>query len=209
MRRIVLVLLPLLAGFTPQQKTDRTDLPDITAAAQSSEPVPPAAGRFSLTIACGPGGPWTLRGWWNEADTIVRVRIDSQAAYDELHEASDDPWIMTALEATVLEAFKPHPHAATGSTMPITHPGGTLMRSDGLETHQTNGFPPPANGTEWFLFLSWREDEQRFWITYLEDGALQVVDGKLVALEGASLSTRWRAGMDAEAFAEQLRRAAR
>ena len=133
-----------------------------------------------------------MRAWWKEADTIVRVRVGSQAAYDELHEASDDLWIMTALEATVLEAFKPHPHAATGSTIPITHPGGTLMRSDGLETHRTNAFPPPANGTEWFLFLSWREDEQRFWITCLEDGALQVVDGRSYLINGGLNPTACR-----------------
>ena len=89
--------------------------------------------------------------------------------------------------------------------MPILHPGGTLTRADGAETHETNGFPPPANGTEWFLFLLWDEGKQRFWINYLEDGALQVVEGELVPVEGASLTTWLRAQMGAEALAERLR----
>src|SRR5688500_10616590 len=158
MRRIVFVLLPLLAGFTPQQQAEPTVLPDIAAAAQSTEPAPPASGRFSLTIACGPGGPWTLRGWWKEADTIVRARVDTQLAYCEHHDAADDPSIIAALEAAVQEAVKPHPPAARGSTLAITHACGTLRRSDVMETHGTYAFTPPANGTEWFLFLSGPED---------------------------------------------------
>ena len=49
------------------------------------------------------------------------------------------------------------------------------MRTD-LKTHTTNGFPPPANGTEWFLFVEWNADSRQFWISYLDGGAFQVID---------------------------------
>ena len=201
MRRLtILVLLPFLAGFTPHE------FPTI-AAPESPAPAAEeaaASGSFSFTWACGPAPPWTLRGWWKEADAIVRVRVDSQFAYDQL-ELGIDPFILTELEVTVLEVFKHHERAVSGATMAITHPGGTLMGRNGPETHETNGFPPPPNETEWFLFLRWEKDDQRFWISYLEDGAMQVVDGTLVPQPHASLSTRWRAMMGPEVLAGRLR----
>ena len=153
--------------------------------------------------------PLDAAGAWKDADAIVRVRVDSQFAYDHFAESWPEPIIQTELEVAVLEVFKSHPHAVgPGASMPILHPGGTLTRTDGAETHETNGFAPPANGTEWFLFLAWDDGEQRFWINHLEDGALQVVGDELVPVEGASLTTWWRAQRGAEALAKGLRRLA-
>jgi hypothetical protein len=204
MRRLAtLALLPLLTGFTPQ---DTPELPTHGGTIQAGLPL---AGRqsFTFTWACWSAPPWTLRTWWKVADAIVRVRVDSQFAYDEVDEVTTDPSILTDLEVTMLEVFKPHPFAVpAGATMTITHPGGTLLRPDGSETHETNAFPPPANGTEWFFFLQWDEDDQRFWVSYLEDGAFQVQhDGSLIPTRAAHPSTRWRAAMGAEALAERLR----
>jgi hypothetical protein len=120
---------------------------------------------MSLTWTCGSSPPWTLRGWWKDADAIVRVRVDSQYPYDHFTDSSPESIVQTELMVAVLEVFKSHPRAVgAGAAMPILHPGGTLTRADGAETHETNGFPPPANGTEWFLFLRWDEGDQRFWI---------------------------------------------
>lgn len=204
MRRLAtLALLPLLTGFTPQ---DTPELPLTGGVMQADQPVA-VGGSFTFTWVCGSSPPWTLRSWWKEADAIVRVRVDAQFAYEEVDDAATGPSILTELEVAVSEVFKPHARGVpAGATMTITHPGGTLVRRNGSETHQTNAFPPPANGTEWFLFLQWDEDDQRFWISYLEDGALQVQqEGSLIPAKAASASTRLRAAMGAEVLAERLR----
>ena len=203
MRRTLLFwLVPLLGAFIPQHTLEPAPHTGLEAAGTPR----PRVGSMSLTWVCGSSDPWTLRGAWKDADAIARVRVDSQFAYDHFVEFWPEPIIQTELEMTVLEVFKSHPHAVgAGASLPISHPGGTLMRADGEEMHETNGFAPPTNGTEWFLFLRWDEREQRFWINYLEDGALQVVGGDLVPVEAASLTTWLRAQMGAEALAERLR----
>lgn len=199
---MLLLLLPPLAGFIPQPTSEPRSETQLQSAGTPSR----SGGSMTLTTACGSSGPWTLRGAWRDADAVMRVRVDSQFAYDHFVEFRPEPIIQTELEVTVLEVFKSHPQGVgAGASMPILHPGGTLMRADGEEMHETNGFAPPANGTEWFLFLRWDEGEQRFWINYLEDGALQMVGGDLVPVEGASLTTWLRAQIGAEALAERLR----
>jgi hypothetical protein len=78
-----------------------------------------------------------------------------------------------------------------------------MMRVDGPETHTENNFPPPEVGTEWFLFLYWREDRQEFWIAYLDEGAFQVVGDSLIRPRELG---RPMPATNPDALAEALRR---
>lgn len=157
--------------------------------------------------ACGIAPPTSVAEWWRQSDAVVRVRINSHSPYDDLRDVTYRPNILSRVEATVLDAFKLHRRGVgPGATMTITHPGGTMMRIDGAETHTTNDFPPPTPGTEWFLFLSWREDRQEFWIAYLDQGAFQVVDDALIRPRDLGLSLPERTP---EALAEVLEQFAR
>ena len=157
-----------------------------------------------ITLGCGFAPPSTITEWRKVAAGIVRVRINSHRAYDR---SSEDgrPYIHTELEVTVLDVFKLHPRAASvGGTMSITHPGGTLERSEAFYVSTTNGFPPPAVGTEWILFLYWNEETDEIWISSLQYGAFEIVDGRIAPVERSPFGDLWR-GKDAEVFADALR----
>jgi hypothetical protein len=156
------------------------------------------------SIACGFAPPSTITEWRKVAAGIVRVRINSHRVYDRSPE-DWRPYIHTELEVTVLDVFKLHPRAASvGGTMTITHPGGTLERDEAFYVSTTNGFPPPAVGTEWILFLSRYEDTNMFWISSLQYGAFEIVDGRIAPVERSPFGDLWR-GRDADAFADALR----
>ena len=157
------------------------------------------------SIACGFAPPSTIAEWWKESAGIVRVQINSHRTYDRDRELSSRPYIHTELDVTVLDVFKLHPRAAgVGGTMTITHPGGTLERPDAYYVSTTNHFPPPPLGTEWILFLYWNKDTDEFWISSLQYGAFEVVDGKVALLADSPFGALW-SGKHADAFADALR----
>ena len=204
-RSLALVLLMLIAPVDPLPQ----DLPPLPPSPRlPTLPVgssSPPAGRHRMTIACGPAAPTSLFEWWNQADSVIRARVNSQRSYDDHRSGLDQPDIMTDLELLLLEVFKQHSHGVgPGATMALTHAGGTLRREDGPETHVTNSFSPPPNGSEWFLFLRWSDETQRYQIMYFEQGAFEVVHGALVRPGRSGVPDGWP--RDDEAFADALRR---
>lgn len=201
-RFVALAVLPLLAGPAPPVGS----LPDVQPPGEEQLAGDPPLTRMRVTLACGMAPPTSFLQWSHHADAIVRVRIDAHRTFEEYRDAEREPDIMTELLATVLEVFKLHPEGVgAGATMAITHPGGIILREDGPEMHETNGFPPPAVGTEWFLFLRWQQETRQFWISYLEHGAFQVLNGLIAPESERGVS---EAVQEAEAFAEALRNAA-
>ena len=203
---LVLLAVPLLAGVTAVSD-EHFPLVQPPSVVQPAQPPPDRAAsrqRVGWMWVCGGGPPTSLTEWFREADAIVRVRIDSQNAYDDPYSGSEQPTILTDLEVTVLDVFKLHPRGVgAGATMTITHLGGTIMRADGPDILIANDFPPPPVGTEWFLFLAWNDKGQQFRIDYLDEGAFQVVDGSVVRPRASRNPLR---ASDAAAFAEVLRR---
>jgi hypothetical protein len=55
------------------------------------------------------------------------------------------------------------------------------------------------------LFLRWDDRLQQFWISYLENGAFQVIDGSLVRPRPRDFDAAWPE-RDAEALAGTLRK---
>ena len=159
------------------------------------------------SIACGFPAPSSIAGWWKESAGIVRVRINSHRTYDSNPEPEPMPYIHTELEVTVLDVFKLHPRApGVGGTMAITHPGGTLEKADAIYVSIANHFPPPPVGTEWILFLYWDKDTDQFWISSLQYGAFEIVDGRVAPVSESRFGDGWR-GQEADAFADALRAA--
>jgi len=93
-------------------------------------------------VACGIAAPISAAEFWSKADAVVRVRIESYVPYHD-YGGTYRPDILSAVEATVLDVFQRHARGVSpGATMTITHPGGTMMRVDGLETQTVNAFSP-------------------------------------------------------------------
>jgi hypothetical protein len=202
-RRVCTLSITILTlGVVPasQEPLPQVSPPGLGAQTEARKPTHHLVG-----LACGFPSRTTLAEWWTVAAGIVRVRINSHLTFDRRPESGTRPNIYTDLEVTILDVFKLHPRAAgTGGTMTITHPGGTLETSDAYYVSRVNGFPPPAVGTEWILFLGWNEQLNEYWIAGLEQGAFEIVDGKVVPVESSQFGDLWR-GKNAEVFADALR----
>jgi hypothetical protein len=93
--------------------------------------------------------------------------------------------IVTAHLATVLDVVKAHPRAVSaGAVQEVLQFGGRIRRPDAFETHTVNSFSPLPLGSEWVLFLLWDERLNGFTLLYHQDGAVQIVDGKVAAATG-------------------------
>lgn len=184
MRRLfALVCLPLLLGFAPTQE-------------------PPE--RNTSVWACGFAfkPPENLREWRDRADLVIRVRIDSQTAF-EYQRGAGPEHVVTAHEATVLEQFKGDPRAvAAGASQQVLQFGGTLRRPDAILKQTWNGFPPMPVGTEWVLFLEWSTHLNGFMPLLIDHGAVQLVDGKVAT----KLRPEWN-GKPTEEFLRAMREA--
>ena len=158
----------------------------------------------STVFACGFTVDWptNLRGWRQGADLVVRVRIESQVAFENSKtEWSSD--IVTAHEALVLDLVKGHPRAvAAGAVQQILQMGGRIRRPDGFYRQTWNGVPPAAVGSEWVMFLQWDSRLDGFTLFYRELGAVQIVDGKIA---NTGPHQQWN-GRPVEAFIKALRR---
>ena len=161
-----IVSLPLMLELTPAQQR----LPEVE----------------SVVLACGfvVPPPETLAQWRERADLVIRVRIESQFAFEHVRsELTTD--IVTLHEAEVLDVIKGHPRAvAAGAVQQFLQMGGRIARPDHVETQTWNGFPIMPVGTEWVLFLEWNTALSGFTLFYREHGAVQVVDGTVITRQG-------------------------
>jgi hypothetical protein len=145
----------------------------------------------SFSWSCGMGPPATVAEWWQRADLIVRVRIDSQFAYAD--QQTLDP-VVTAHEATVSEVIKAHPRAVgVGASQTILQFGGTLDNGREIIVHSANGFQILPVGSEWLLFLRWDQYVEGFTPVTFAHGAFQIIDGKLVTPNATVFEKTWHA----------------
>ena len=82
-----------------------------------------------MTLACGAVPPASIAAWWKEADAIIRVRIDSQYAYDRYRYWNNEEnvdFCQSWRSRSLRYSRRTRSAVAAGATMTITHPGGTL-----------------------------------------------------------------------------------
>lgn len=190
----LLVALPAIAQ--PQHVGDVHQ-----GVAPSQESVPE---RESVVFACGfvVDPPKSLPEWRQRAELVVRAKIVSQEAFEDVRsEWTTD--IITAHEALVLDVIKSHPRAvAVGAVQQVLQHGGRIRRPDAWESLTVNGFRPLPVGSEWVMFLEWHARHQGFLPFYREHGAVQVIAGRIATPEG-SLHGDWN-GRQIEAFLDAL-----
>jgi hypothetical protein len=159
-------------------------LPLILALSPAQKPTQDVGG-----AGCGTPTPTTVQEW-RKVSAIVRVRIDSQAAYQSRPLPS---WIMTKHEATVLDVIKADSRVpGVGASLTIHQNGGTVEHIDKFVSFTQNQFPPMPVGSEWLLFLTWVDQLQFFMIYRHEDGAFQIRGGRLTPPGSSRWAERWR-----------------
>lgn len=137
--------------------------------------------RRSIVFACGfvVAPPKAPREWRERADAVVRVRIESNVAFEEVRPS----WttnIVTAHDALILDVVKAHPRVVgAGALQQVLQMGGRFRRADAWESQTWNGFPVMPVGSEWILFLQWDSRLDGFTLFYREHGAVQIVGNTL------------------------------
>jgi hypothetical protein len=154
------------------------------------------AGRLSAILACGVAPPATLRGFFDDADAVMHVKVEGQRAFDGT-DGNGGTRIMTMNDVLVLHAFKGAPRSDSGGLVNVLQIGGAIERGGVVDQLQFNHLNPLSIGDDYILFLK-RQPDGALMIHFAEAGAFRLRNGVVEPLGDGALASEWKNARSSE-----------
>ena len=202
-----------LPGFVPESREVIISAgltTALTVELRINWPIDPISGKRIQQVLgvdyCNFLAPAFAEEFWQAADAVARIRIDSQLVYDHWKPRGDRVPIVTQHEAQVRELFKPHPKLpASAGAVTIIQEGGTIERPDVIDWFSVSHSTLLERGREYLVFLRWADWWDGWTVAHCDLGTFEI-DGELVSpLASAEMGRAWK-GRLAEELLEILRK---